>query len=133
MRFDYLAVLVPLGVVLALLVVMLVKGMPKQAEQDLQTAAAFSKGRQDSHPPNLHTRPTCDDSSLFRAEVDGVIRSCKWVNKNPAERCGTAFGTDNNGNHVFAKDACYRACDTGNCRRRGLGETIGLVEGDELN
>ncbi|CAB9523568.1 expressed unknown protein [Seminavis robusta] len=75
-------------------------------------------GRDDHHnSPSEHTRPMCQDSTFFRAEFDGEKRSCAWVSHKPIERCNV-FGTDNHGNEVPAKEACFEACDTGNCRRR---------------
>lgn len=132
MRFEQLAVIVPLAVVLALVLIIVFNGMPTTSDE--QKAAANTSAHDDGHPPNLHTRPMCVDSDHFRAEVDGVWRSCNWVGHNAAERCGTTLGTDNNGNNVAAKDACFATCDTGNCRRRGLriGRTVVESESVEM-
>jgi hypothetical protein len=64
-----------------------------------------------------HTRPICADSSVFRAEFEGELRSCAWISHDPVDRCDIK-GTDVHGNVVPAKEACFEACDTGNCRRR---------------
>jgi hypothetical protein len=117
-KFEQLAVIVPLSVVLALVLIIIYNGMPTQSDE--QKAAANTMSAQGNHAPVTHTRPICQDSTFFRANVNGAIRSCNWVAHNPGERCGTTLGTDNNGNSVYAKDACFDTCDTGNCRRRGL-------------
>ena len=124
MKFEQLAVIVPLSIVVALIMIIVFNGMPKQ--NDVQTAAANAKD--DGHPMNLHTRPICDDSTYFRAEVNGVVRSCNWVAHHPSERCGSTYGTDNYGNHVSANEACFATCDTGNCRRRGLRKASNMEE-----
>ena len=59
----------------------------------------------------------CDDSNVFRATVDGKLRDCEWVSHRPSDRCNVV-GEVGNGHHVTAKNACFRSCDTGNCRRR---------------
>ena len=130
-RFEQLAVIVPLSVVVALVLIIAFNGMPQQTDE--QKAAANTMANQDNHPQSLHTRPMCVDSVNFRANVAGKWRSCGWVAHNAAERCGSTLATDNNGNQVYAKDACYLTCDTGNCRRRGLRNVVDETDVAELS
>lgn len=129
-RYDVIVVLVPLIAVVALVLVIIIDGFPTTEQKNAQQAALNTAAKEDAHTVNTHTRPICADSSLFRAEVDGVIKTCNWISHKASERCGTIQGTDNNGNTVFAKDACFEACDTGNCRRRQRG--LGHAKAEEL-
>jgi len=111
-----------LGIVVILLIVFSLLGK-KEEEKVLPTWTGPNGG---GNPPEVHSRPICEDSTLFRATVNDKVRGCEWVSHKPNERCAT-FGTDNNGNQVTAKHACFKACDSGNCRRR-LGHTLDLVD-----
>ena len=143
MRFEYVAVLAPLTVIAALVAVIIIEGVPSSSQSEAQQASIRLATKEDDHKVTTHTRPICEDSSLFRAEVDGVMKSCSWIAHKPSERCGTIEGTDNNGNKVLAEAACYKACDTGNCRRNlRLGGTdhdvvdgvvVNLDEKEDLN
>ena len=129
-RYDVLVVLVPLIAVVALVMVIIIEGFPTTEQTSAQQAAINTAAKEDAHNVNTHTRPICADSNLFRAEVDGVVKTCKWIAHKPSERCGTIQGADNNGHMVFAKDACFEACDTGNCRRRR--RKLGHAEVEEI-
>ena len=132
LRYDVIVVLVPLVAVVALVLVVVINGFPTTEQKNAQQAAINTAAKEDAHTVNTHTRPICADSSLFRADVDGVMKTCDWISHKPTERCGTVKGKDNNGHMVFAKDACFESCDTGNCRRRRRGLGYSEQVGDSI-